>query len=81
MRLNGLQSSSEAMNMIVYFKTTENNNHVLNVLKDFQIMSKTENKAEIIKIEHEIFTENGAAYILLKSNLNERSRCILPFLC
>lgn len=68
---SGQLAPSGDSNVVVNFRTSKNNEMILNILKKFQTISfeKNINKNEI---EHKILNEDGAAYILLKSNLRER---------
>lgn len=71
MEYEGQHISSNIPNLTVNFRTSENNEKILNVLKDFHLSSNKKLGAQN-GIEHKIFNENGAAYILLKSNFCER---------
>lgn len=57
--------------MTINFRTSDNNEEILKVLKNFQFISREKNNTKS-RIISKIFNENGAAYILLKSNICER---------
>lgn len=71
MEYDGLNISSPNINMTVNFRTSDNSEDILEVLKKFQFTSREKNNNEC-KVTNEIFNENGAAYILLKTNFCER---------
>lgn len=70
MKYTGRHISSIEPNLTINFRTFENNEEILDILKDFQLTKQTTNIQNTITTN--IFTEKGAAYILLKSNFSER---------
>lgn len=68
--------SSKIPDITVNFRTSENNENILNTLRDFQILKDDKNN-NLDEIEHDIFNEEGAMFILLKSNLRERPTKLL----
>lgn len=65
MKHEGQNVSSDCLN--INFRTHENENKLLDVLKNFQNKFKFNGC-----LEHEIFHENGVPYISVKTNLCER---------
>lgn len=70
MKYTGRHISSIEPNLTINFRTSENNEDILDILKDFQQTKKLTNMKNSITTN--IFTEKGAAYILLKSDFTER---------
>lgn len=71
MECDGQHISSPDPDMTMNFRTSDNNEEILEILRNFQLVSREKNDTKS-KITSEIFNENGAAYILLKSNFCER---------
>lgn len=71
MECGGQHISSTDPNMTINFRTSDNNEEILKILKNFQFISREKNNTQS-RIISNIFNENGAAYILLKSNFCER---------
>ena len=66
-KYQGQNISSNESDMTVNFRTSENNESILNILRDFQVISNYESKRD--KLQHKIFNENGGAYVLIKTSL------------
>lgn len=71
MECDGQHISSTTPHMTINFRTSDNNEEILKIPNNFQIISKGKNTIQC-KITSKIFNENGAAYILLKSNFCDR---------
>lgn len=63
--------SSVISNININFRTSENDQNILKALKDFQKTAQNQT-VETKEISQKIFNENGAPFIQIKSNLNER---------
>lgn len=70
MKYTGRYISSNFPNLTINFRTFENSEQILNVLRDFQFPKQKINIRN--EVETKIFTENGAAYVLLESDCRER---------
>lgn len=71
MKCDGQHISSPNPDITMNFRTSDNNEENLKILRNFQFISKEKNNPQC-KITNGIFDENGAAYILLKSNFCKR---------
>lgn len=71
MKHEGQHVSSPIPRLSINFRTSENDENTLNILKTFQINSSTNSNEKYI-IEHKIFTENGAPFIYLNTNLCDK---------
>lgn len=70
MKYEGRNVSSKKPNLTIDFRTSRNNEKILNVLRNFH--SSSNEKKDSSTVQSKIFYEEGAIYILLKSNLSER---------
>lgn len=70
MKHRGRNVSSTKPNLTIDFRTSQNNERILNVLKKFH--SSPKETKDSSTVQSKIFYEEGAIYILLKSNLSER---------
>lgn len=77
MEQEGLLAPSAIDNITINFRTTENDEKTLNLLRSFNIHPQNENHKSI-EIKHKIFSENGAPFIYLCTNLSDRP---LKLLC
>lgn len=67
----GQNDSSKSPDLTVNFRTTKNDEKTLKILKMLQIASKKENGSNE-PLRHKIFTENGAPYLNVSTNLYDR---------
>lgn len=77
MEQDGLLAPSVINDLTINFRTTENDEKTLNLLRSFHIQPQCENEKRIV-IKHKIFSENGAPFIYLCTNLSNRP---LKLLC
>lgn len=58
--------------MSIHYKVSQNTENTMNMIKNLQPNLNNISNENANTIEYEIFTENGAPFVLLKSNLTDR---------